>query len=69
MGGYHQDFFPAGPPAQCAEPLDNKLCERIRKLAEFAARNGMYNHLIVCFQFGRFEADPGKGFCMQGLRS
>ena len=47
MGGYHQDFFPAGPPTQCAEPLDSKLCERIKKLAEFAARNGTYSHLIL----------------------
>eukprot|EP00890_Picochlorum_soloecismus_P004485 jgi/Picsp_1/5037/NSC_02400-R1_protein len=40
MGGYHQDFFPAGPPTQYPEPLDTKLCERIKKLVEFAARNG-----------------------------
>jgi len=55
MGGYQQDFFPAGPPTACAEPLDTKLCERIKKLAEFASRNGKHNRLVVVYLVEKFQ--------------
>ena len=38
-------FFPLGPPPVAPPPLDRSLEIRIKKLAEFAARNGVYFNL------------------------
>lgn len=40
MAAFLEEFFPAGAPQAADPPSDERLCARIRKLVEFAARNG-----------------------------
>lgn len=43
-------FFPTGPPPAAIAPADTTLDFRIKKLAEFAARNGKHSwFLVLCY--------------------